>query len=233
VHDIAAHLAAGAKEVADLVEHALEGRGERPTRAFDEREAPFRAMPYEDVLDHLVIESKRKLRAYTALDESAHRTIAFTGTRIDADRLATHARSEAAIHRWDVVGDDDVSRDLLGQPELTSHAVWVLNAMPGLQESIASLGERAAAAATGGFTLALTAERRPDVLVHLDGPSSRAEVSTTEVAADVAVRVRPDHRLLALWGRRPADLDWEIDGDPRLAAVVDAVLLPKARRSRA
>jgi hypothetical protein len=45
-------------------------------------------------------------------------------------QFVTHHRSEAAIHRWDITGSDDLSDELLAQPELTRHAVSVLNSMP-------------------------------------------------------------------------------------------------------
>jgi hypothetical protein len=37
--------------------------------------------------------------------------IAFTGTRATVAEFETHGRSEAAIHRWDLVGDDDIGED--------------------------------------------------------------------------------------------------------------------------
>ena len=41
-HELLAHLAAGAQEEASLIEAHLAGEPSRPTRAFDERERPFR-----------------------------------------------------------------------------------------------------------------------------------------------------------------------------------------------
>ena len=35
-------------------------------------------------------------------------------------------RSEFALRRWDVAGDDEISLQLLSQPELTHHAIDVL-----------------------------------------------------------------------------------------------------------
>src|SRR5262249_28337346 len=43
VHELTAHLAAGSAELADLIELEL-GSGSRPTRDFDDREAPYRAL---------------------------------------------------------------------------------------------------------------------------------------------------------------------------------------------
>ncbi len=125
-HDIVAHLAAGAKEIADLIERSLAGDPERPTRGFEEREAPMRALSHDELRRRLVAENVRKLAAWDALAErTADPAIAFTGTRVSVDEFRTHSRSEAAIHRWDMVGDDDLASEMLAQPDLTAHAIKV------------------------------------------------------------------------------------------------------------
>src|SRR5437588_596759 len=164
-HDIAAHLAAGAKEVSDLVHERLEGRPERPTRGFEEREAPFRVLPHDQLLNDLVEHNKRKLAGYDVLKERDDPSIAFTGTRLTVDELETHSRSEAAIHRWDLVGDDDTSTDLLSQPALASHAVKVLNAMPALHESARALGERLLEVGHQPVRVVLRSDGHPDVVL--------------------------------------------------------------------
>jgi hypothetical protein len=69
VHDLVAHLAAGAKENADLIEDALAGRPARATRTFTEREAAFVAMPDEHLRQELIHESRRKLAAVQELSD--------------------------------------------------------------------------------------------------------------------------------------------------------------------
>src|SRR6476646_6992813 len=69
VHDLVAHLAAGAKENADLIEDALAGRPARPTRGFVEREAAFVAMPDAQLREELIRQSHRKLSAVQQLCE--------------------------------------------------------------------------------------------------------------------------------------------------------------------
>ena len=69
VHDLVAHLAAGAKENADLIEDALAGRPARATRTFTEREAAFVAMPDEHLRQELIQESRRKLAAVQELSD--------------------------------------------------------------------------------------------------------------------------------------------------------------------
>jgi hypothetical protein len=84
-HALLAHLAAGAKERADLIEEKLAGRPERATKAFAEREAVFRAMHDEEVRAALMREAGRFEAAVTALaQQGAHVTIAFATTRFTA-----------------------------------------------------------------------------------------------------------------------------------------------------
>lgn len=134
-HDIAAHLAAGSKEIADLIENKLAGRPERPTRGFAEREAPFAALSSSELRKAMAAEGGRKQAASQALAETDEPSFQFTGRSFNVVQLSTHSRSEAALHRWDVAGDDDISEQLLTQPDLTRHAVDVLNTLPSLFEA--------------------------------------------------------------------------------------------------
>src|SRR2546428_12457442 len=65
-HDVLAHLAAGAKERADLIEERLGGLPERATRPFAERQAPFLAMPDQELRTALTRETRRFETAATA-----------------------------------------------------------------------------------------------------------------------------------------------------------------------
>jgi hypothetical protein len=227
-HDLVAHLAAGAKEIADLIEEKLEGRPDRPTRDFEEREAPFRAMEHEHLKDQLVAHNLRKLAGYAAMPKDAR--VAFTGTQITRQQLDTHSRSEAAIHRWDLVGDDDIGEELLAQPELTSHAVWVLSTMSTLHESARALEARAAKTGHPLTKIGLRTEGRPDVVLLANPSSPHFEITSVDDgdALDVILTMPAHHRLLALWGRRPAALDTAVEGDRDLLPVVDRVLWPEA-----
>jgi len=101
VHDLVAHLAAGAKENADLIEDALAGRPARRTKGFAEREAAFVAMPDAELRGELIRQSQRKLAAVQELSErGSDATYPFTGRPFSAALAYTHGRSEAAIHRW-------------------------------------------------------------------------------------------------------------------------------------
>ncbi len=129
-HELVAHLTAGAAEMAELTEAVTNGHAERATRDFSAREAPYRGHGRRRPAQPLVVEAIRLSTAIDALDVGGTpRTVPFAGRRLGADELAMHGRSEAALHRWDLAGDDDVSAELLAQPELTAHAVEVLNTM--------------------------------------------------------------------------------------------------------
>jgi uncharacterized protein (TIGR03083 family) len=226
VHEIVAHLAAGAKELADLIESRLSGKGERTTRGFEEREAPFRSLDHDTLLDRLAHEGRRKVLAYEALAVSADPSIAFTGTRITRDKGEVHSRSEAALHRWDITGDDDTSLALLSQPELTGHAVWVLNNMPILNESARAVGARAGVSAP--TEVVFRTEGQPDIVLTLDPTGSHFHILAAANDPDLVLTVRADHRPLLLWGRRPAALAPAIEGDRRLLPMLGRALWPDA-----
>jgi Mycothiol maleylpyruvate isomerase N-terminal domain len=229
-HDIAAHLAAGSKEVADLVEERLEGRPERATRPFDEREAPFRAMPHRELRDRLIAENKRKLAGYEALAREAVPAITFTGTRLTVDELAMHSRSEAALHRWDLVGDDQTSDELLAQYELTVHAVKVLDAMPVLNESARALGERATRTGARSLRVVFRSLPQPDVVFVVSAGEGRFQLAdNANSAGDAILTMDPVQRLLALWGRRSANREVTTEGDPDVVSALTEVFWPNAQ----
>jgi uncharacterized protein (TIGR03083 family) len=201
-HDIVAHLAAGSKEIADLIGEKLTGQPPRPTRAFEEREPPFRALPNDELRAAWATQARRKteaVEALAALGEDA--TVDFTGTAMTAARLSTHSRSEAAVHRWDIAGDDAVSDELLAQPELTAHAVSVLNAMPILLESSRA---RMTQAERLPLRIVLRAPEHPDVALgaDTDGHARFELVEGGTADGDAIVESDPAQRLLIIWGRR-------------------------------
>jgi uncharacterized protein (TIGR03083 family) len=229
-HEIVAHLTAGAKEIADLIEESIARQPPRPTLAFEEREAPFRALRHDQLRDRLVAENRRKLAAYAALTaRTEDPAITFTGTRITAAELEMHSRSEAAIHRWDLVGDDKTSGDLLAQWDLTLHAVKVLNRMPVLNESARSLGRRATAATTQPIHVVLRSPGQPDVVFVASSDGGRLQVSDRTVAGDATITTDAANRLLVLWGRRSSERSIATDGVPAIIHDLDAVFWPEAQ----
>ena len=121
-HELVAHLAAGAAEEADLIEAYFAGET-RPTRGFEERELPYRALADAELRDRLVSEAARLTIALDKLAAGADTgSVLFTGREMTATDFAMHSRSECSLHRWDLVGRDDIGWVMLSQPSLTKHA---------------------------------------------------------------------------------------------------------------
>jgi uncharacterized protein (TIGR03083 family) len=226
-HHIVAHLAAGSKEISDLIEEKLAGEPARPTRAFEGREVPFRELPDGDLRAAWVRQIQRKTEAQNALaGAGGDATFDFTGTALTAAQIVTHSRSEAAIHRWDITGSDDVSDELLAQPELTRHAVAVLNSMTVLNES-------AQTRITGSrlpLRIVLRAPGESDVVLAAD-PDGAARfdlVGEGTADGDAVVQTDAAHRLLILWGRRPSKRPVTIEADEALSDAVSRVFWPNA-----
>jgi uncharacterized protein (TIGR03083 family) len=229
-HDILAHLTAGSKELADLIGETLDGRPDRATRGFEERELPFRTLPHDELREQLFTQSLRKRAAYDALAERVEDpTILFTGTRISVAELETHSRSEAAIHRWDLVGDDAVSDTLLAQPELTAHAVKVLNRMPVLDESARALAARVTTTLARPLRAVLRSPGQVDVVFLASGEGGCFEIADRPAEGDVVLTTDAAGRLLALWGRRSASRPLDVAGDPALVASLQQIWWPRAQ----
>ncbi|OBK43752.1 maleylpyruvate isomerase N-terminal domain-containing protein [Mycobacterium sp. 1081908.1] len=178
-HELTAHVAAAAEERANLIEDHLAGRPARPTRSWEVREPPFRAMPDAQLRERLVEHAIRFESSVAALPEG--HTIMYTGWAMTAQRLRMHSHSEAVLHRWDLVGDDDVSVRSLSDPAMVSHALAVFDAMPALAEARRSCGR--------------------DLVVR---PGEG--LSVTASGHSLAIDLRPHELPLFLWGRCPSRL---------------------------
>lgn len=227
-HDVVAHLAAGSKEIADLIEEKLAGRPERATRGFAEREAPFAALPDAELREAMATESRRKLAAVDALaDRGNDARFQFTGRSFTVAQLSTHSRSEAALHRWDLVGDDDVSDDLLTQPELTRHAVDVLNTLPSLYEAPGSRAEHAGV--KDQLRIVLHSPGEADIAYRRTPRGAHFELSEDGPAdGDALVTTDAANRLLTLWGRRSSERHLTVDTDTVPPETVASILWPAA-----
>ena len=198
IRDLVAHVAAGAQEEADLIETHLQGGTARPTRSFGEREATYRALPYEELLGALAREGGRLKAAVAALIRSGGE-VEFTGIRLNGQEFRMHNRSELTLHRWDIVGDDEIGQRLLAQPTLTAHAAKVLSGMTSLRESAAERAFRLRQAPED-FAFRLRSPGSDDLLVRV-APTPSVEVSPVADEQPV-VRSSASDRLLAAWGRR-------------------------------
>jgi uncharacterized protein (TIGR03083 family) len=216
-HDLTAHLAAGAGEEAELIEAHLAGEAERATRAFAEREAPYRALPDAVLRDQLVQNSARLSTALHELERADGEPVLFTGRPMTAADFAMHSRSECAVHRWDLVGRDDIGWRMLAQPELTKHALTVLMSMSTLPE--APPNRIASARLFPPTRLVLRSEPQDDVVITVSG-GAVSMVLESPRAHLPDVELDPAARLLVLWGRREpsAPVTLHASGDERTLA---------------
>ena len=198
-HEVTAHLAAGSQEIADLIESHLAGAGPRPTRSFEEREAPYRAMDDAELRGRFFEQVERSKQARQRLAHHADDAVPFTGRAMSAAEFARHSRSERAIHRWDIAGRDEIGWEMLARPDLTLHALKILTDMTVLPETLDN--RLAAAGRSGDFEVRLRGEPHDDVVVSYSG-GSLAVRSEPPGDGRVDARLDPAARLLALWGRR-------------------------------
>jgi uncharacterized protein (TIGR03083 family) len=191
---IAAHIAGNHEEARRHVEAYLERQPLSATRTFEEREAPLLRLRFDALLARIGAEEAGLLRAVEAVlagDEEAE--LAWTGRTVRVKGFPTHMRSESAVHRWDIAGDDDLSRRLLAQPDLLAHAVAFIG-KPLLARGVA--GARAPFSgrvrSPGADDLVVDVERGRDPRLELRSPAGPAVVECDAAA-----------RLLLLWGRKP------------------------------
>jgi len=189
-HDLVAHLAAGAAEIVKNVSAFNRGGAEAvpETLGLDERERAFRAKPWEELCDELrrnQDELDAALNEALAVDPAS--VTPWAGREMPIAAFVSHARSEYAVHRWDLVGDDDISLALLSEPSLTQHAVL-------------ALGQVLVAAGTAGprDAFRLTTPDQPGIVASIEGlVFDDFDYEEADISGDSAAR------LLLLWGRQP------------------------------
>lgn len=219
VHELTAHIAAGSAEIADLVELELTEARQRPTRDFEERETPYRALPPRKLRRALFWEALRATVAVERLSKSDERRhVAFTGTSLDASTLILHIESELILHRWDIVGSDATGIKALSDPRIGVHAAKTVAAMrPNVFPPRSGARETVIVRAPGCSDVAVTG----------------GAVTAIEVAAHdrgcPTVECHPAVRTLLLWGRSPEPGLPRPIGEPDVVAAVIAMLRPDGR----
>lgn len=196
-HDILAHIAGGAAEVRRHLEPYLHGDPVPPTRSFDEREAPLRALDHDTLLDRLTTEDQA-LRTVLGdvLEREPDAVIAWTGRPITVATFLPHVRNEYALHRWDIVGDDDTSLELLVDPDLIEHSVGVLG------QALLAAGHAHDPHPETDFHVRLRATNQRDLRVSVE--NSQTSLSWADDDHDEpSVDLDAAARLLFIWGRRP------------------------------
>ncbi len=194
-HEVTAHLAAAAAEITRHLEPYLQGDAVPETRTFEQREPPFRAMDDARLCERLVDEEAR-VRAIIGqvLAQEPDAAIPWTGRQMAVAKFLPHLRNEFAVHRWDFVGDDQTSYELLSQPELTEHAVGVLGRI------LTRRGAEHDPFPGQDFDVRLRAAGAADVRVVVAEGQAGLEMADGDgphVDLDAAART------LVIWGRRP------------------------------
>jgi len=195
-HDIAAHVAGIAVEVNRHLDPYLQGDPIPTTRSFEVREAPLRALGHADLLGRLDTEEQRMRELVGAvLAQDPHTVIPWTGRQMAVAKFIPHLRNEHTVHRWDMVGDDEVSLSLLAQADLTEHSVEVLGAI------LLRAGQARDPEPDAPFTARLHAAGRRDLVVQVDdgGASLHWDIEASE-HPDVVMDAAARH--LFIWGRR-------------------------------
>jgi uncharacterized protein (TIGR03083 family) len=192
-HHIAAHIAGNHEEARRHVEAYGEGRPLASTRSFEEREAPLLRLGFDTLLGRIEAEESGLLQAVAAVvDGDPEAELRWTGRTVAIKGFPTHMRSESAVHRWDLVGDDGTSRDLLGQAELLTHAVGFIG-RPLLVRGL----DRAPAPFSGR----VRSPEADDLLVTMtESGDARLEIKGQEGPA--VIECDAAARLLLLWGRK-------------------------------
>lgn len=198
-HELIAHLASGADAFADQVEAHVERRPAPEFGTWDVREPPYRAIGDSELRRRLVVAEQRMTDGFGALlDADPLSAVADVGWGMPIAELVTHMRQEFAIHRWDLVGDDDLGMEILGRTSLIDHSVRLLG------DSLLKNGLQRDPVPGAPFAVRLRCADQPDLAVEVaDGtgtlsfrpPADATNVLETDAAA----------RLLILWGRRPQD----------------------------
>jgi Mycothiol maleylpyruvate isomerase N-terminal domain len=196
-HDITAHVTGIAVEVNRHLDPFLQGDAVPKTRGFEEREQPLQAMRHLDLLLRLDLEEQR-MRTLVAnvIEVNPDVVIPWTGRLMEVAKFIPHLRNEHALHRWDIVGDDELGITLLSEADLTAHSVLVL----GRILLVAGQARDSDPEADLHVSLRSVGERDISVLLR-DGEAS---LNWNDVACDQPGIVSdPAARLLFIWGRRP------------------------------
>lgn len=216
VHELTAHLAAGSAEIADLIELELDGAPTRPTRDFEEREAPYRALTPKKLRRAFFRQALRVTVAVERLSQAGpNRSVTFTGAPLNAPTLLLHSESELVLHRWDIVGNDQISIRALSDPRFGVHAAT----------TVAAMQPNVFPARAGEYTTVIL--RSPSTTdVAVTGGSITTIGPAPHDPGYAVVECHPAARTLLLWGRNPQPGLPEPVGDPEAVAAVTTMLRP-------
>jgi hypothetical protein len=216
-HHLAAHIAGNYEEVRNHVEAFNAGQPLARTRTWEEREEPFRRLGYSALVRRIEFEAA-SASAITdlVLEQRPDAQLTWTNRTVAVSGFPTHMRSEDALHRWDLMGDDDVSHALLGQQDLLVHAVSFIG------QPLLSRG-REAGAAQEPLVGRVRNPGRDDLLVDARNGEADLAIGPQEGPGDM--EGDPAARLLLLWGRKPTPFSrLSGTGDGAIASQLQALL---------
>lgn len=201
VRYVAAHIAGNYREITRHVEAYLSGNPLTRTRTFDEREPEFREQSSPELISSISTgEARMRRRMAELLEREADPILQWTNRQVHASGFLKHSRSECAIHRWDIAGDDEVSEKLLSPVELLEHIVAFLGPFP-----MTARGMATGAGVGRGLRARIRSQGQPDLLVVVR--RGQPHLSLVEPDGEALLEGDPAARLLFLWGRRPTPFD--------------------------
>jgi uncharacterized protein (TIGR03083 family) len=191
VHDLVVHMVSGADEILRHLKPALDQAPIPATRSFAEREGAWADVADDDLrnqLPTLVAQVNQHLDDLLAR-EPGH-IMAWSGRQMPTSMFRSHLRNEFALHRWDMIGSDDVSIQLFSDPSLTAHTV----------RALAGPLVARATPMPYGWSARLRSGQQPDVVIRStnNGLAMTIEEQTEE---QPTIDTDPDIRLLLLWNR--------------------------------
>jgi hypothetical protein len=198
-HDVVAHVAGIAVEVNRHLDPFLQGDAVPTTRSFEVREAPLRALDHAELLRRGEAE-ETQMRAPVAevLARDPEAVIQWTGRQMVVATFITRLRNEHALHRWDMVGDDEVGLALLGQAALTEHSVEVLG------EILLRVGRAQDPEPDATFAARLHVAGQPDLDVVVDDGVASLQWTAGASSDQPGLAMDAAARHLFVWGRRAA-----------------------------
>jgi hypothetical protein len=197
-HEIAAHVTGIAVEVIRHLEPYLQGQAVPKTQSFEEREAPLQATGHAALLRRLEAEETRMRRLVDdVLDREPDAVIPWTGRRMTVAKFIPHLRNEHALHRWDLAGDDDASRQLLGHMDLMDHSVGELGRI------LLVAGRSQDPDPDADFHVRLRTDGQRDLRIVVEDGSAALTWADDNHQAEPWVDVEAGARHLFIWGRRP------------------------------
>ncbi|SOD74965.1 mycothiol maleylpyruvate isomerase-like protein [Jatrophihabitans sp. GAS493] len=196
-HEIVAHVTGIAVEVSRHLEPYLQGDPVPKTRGFEEREATLRVIGHAALLRRFVAEESR-MRALVAdvLDREPDAVIPWTGRRMAVAKFIPHLRNEHALHRWDVAGDDDISRRLLGAEDLVDHSVGELG------QILLVAGRQRDPDPDIDFRVRLRSAGHRDLRVLVDAATAALAWAEDDID-EPSIDIDATDRHVFIWGRRP------------------------------